>query len=722
MHRSPGGYSNISQATTAYSSLSAADADDLDQDILTLQLKPLHDAADNIIRNIAPLQFQTKALGDSLMALRQPGNKLSKLFALCEEEFSVHRKHFGGSEYIRPDVVEKALYRGTSLPTSPSRPRIDELIQKADLATLLILVVGVDRDNTIAWNAIRRLDKSFPSPFISSFLEPNEDGASGPLGIGESRLLDKTAQLGIAIRTQLTIMHFSKVAERGSFDPDEELLNIWSESTNLNTPNIIRGWEAASLGGKGYRLSENHLTMVESRINEIREFFAEDTQSVEHDDVVDLEQLSSYFPWHDFVVEVVDWIRLRNHEISRAIQGRGGVDKILRALEREIDDTNEPESQPSERTPAKKVATPIKSALKGSAKKSPAQREYVSRKAVEYAEANGDNRSWNDLYKRSWKDIAAFNRRVSGGRTTTAMGARPPVATAPELITDVDDWRPTNVDEEMEAVEAGPSTVPVRPNRLEQVEIQDELIKENRRSQAASTLGRPRFIDAQNNAERVEWSEATQPRSSALHQTSQTRRGKRPAQAIEEEEEVEATQDVGFEQDQRVIDESRRKQAPIAARRRPIGSPPAKKVRIAQSEDADYNPSPQLDSEEEERLATATSIPPSSTISYGAVKSMAKDFTRLKAPKVQTRTRWTQEEENYLLDAIVEHGCSWARIKDQDSGGVLGARDQVGLKDKARNMKFDFLKSGITLPDNFEKVPLKTSQKETLMELGIYNF
>lgn len=727
IHRSPGGYSNISQATTAYSSLSAAEADDLDAEVITLQLKPLHDAADNVITNIAPMQFKASTLADALMALRQPGNKLSKLFALSEEEFIVHRKHFGGSEYIRADVIENALYKGTSPPTSPSRPRIDELIQKADLATLLVLVVGVDRDNTIAWNAIRRLDKSFPSPFISSFLEPGEDGSSGPLAVGESKLLDKTVRLGIEIRTQLTIMHLSKAAGRGTFDPNEELSIIWSDSVNSDAPNTIRGWETAGLGGQGSGLSEEHQVMVETRINEIRDFFAEDTQSVEHDDIVDLEQLSTYFPWQDFVLEAVDWIRLRNHEISRAIQARGGVDKILRTLEKAIGGTNDPESQTFERTPVKKVATPMKSALKGSTKKSPVQREYVSSIGIRFPRTDSDHRSWSETYKSNWKDIADFNRRVSGGQTATAAtGSRAPAATAPELTTAIggeDDWHPANVYEEMEDVEAGPSTAPARPNRLQQVQLQDERIKENvRRSQTARTSGQPRFIDAQNNAERVEWSQATQQRSSALPQTSQTRRGKRRAQAIEEDEEVEATQDQGFERDERVIDERRRRKAPTAARRDPIQRSPAKRVRIAQSEDADYNPSPQLDSEEEERLATATAVPPSSAIDYSAIKAMAKDFTRLKAPKVQTRTRWTQVEESYLLDAIVEHGCSWARIKDQDKEGVLGGRDQVSLKDKARNMKFDFLKSGVALPENFENVPLKTTQKEKLMELGIDDF
>ena len=58
------------------------------------------------------------------------------------------------------------------------------------------------------------------------------------------------------------------------------------------------------------------------------------------------------------------------------------------------------------------------------------------------------------------------------------------------------------------------------------------------------------------------------------------------------------------------------------------------------------------------------------------------------------RNPWTAEEVEALTDYIENLDCSWAEIlrRDKDEAGILQARDQYALKDKARNMLFDWLK------------------------------
>ena len=720
IHRSPGGFSNISQATTAFSSLSAAEADDLDKEIVSLELKPLHDSAEDIIKHIAPMHLQLSNLWDTLMLLRQPGNKYSKLYALKEEAFSLHRKHFGSNEYIRPDIVEKTLYQPKSPAASPSRPRVDELIQKADLAILLTILVGLDRENTVAWNVICRLDRNFPLPFISSFYLSESDAPPVVLMVGSSKLLDESAALGISIRTQLTIMHFAKAAERGRFDPEEELLKIWFEPADSNSDEAtIRGWETNTLGGEGSRLSKKHERAVQTRLDDIREFFTQDAQSADSEDV-DLEQLSSFFPWQDFVVEALVWIRRRNHEISRAITGRGGVDEILRNLEKEIGETQDPESQTPERALASRSITP-RSALKSSAKKSPAQARYVSNEYVLSTEANDNYSTWNDSYRANWKDLAAYQRRVSG--------VQPAPATAPATVDE--GYGPIFVDEQVEDVPAGPS-VPENVDRLTQLQIQDRRNKQIlERSQPAATSERNPFVEEQTNEERVERSDSTQARSQALPRTSQPRspvlprtsqlsQGKRPAQVFDEDEDdddQQVTQDEGFEQDLREASNARRQAAPPTKRLRIEEPAPAPRASASTA----AAPRAQLDSDDE---ALFVSGAPSASYTYRAVNALAKDYARLAAPRTQARVRWTAAEEDALLAYIRAAGCSWARIKRLDAGGdrALDARDQVALKDKARNMKFDFLRAGVELPENFAAVALNASQKKRLMDMGIEDF
>lgn len=58
----------------------------------------------------------------------------------------------------------------------------------------------------------------------------------------------------------------------------------------------------------------------------------------------------------------------------------------------------------------------------------------------------------------------------------------------------------------------------------------------------------------------------------------------------------------------------------------------------------------------------------------------------------QTRTGWSDEETSLLCSLIEQHGTSWSLIKSKDVDGCLRNRNQVALKDKARNMKMVYLK------------------------------
>ena len=59
--------------------------------------------------------------------------------------------------------------------------------------------------------------------------------------------------------------------------------------------------------------------------------------------------------------------------------------------------------------------------------------------------------------------------------------------------------------------------------------------------------------------------------------------------------------------------------------------------------------------------------------------------------KPQMRRPWTENETNVLMNLIAKYGTSWAYIKKMDVSQSLEGRDQVALKDKARNIKVAFL-------------------------------
>ena len=77
---------------------------------------------------------------------------------------------------------------------------------------------------------------------------------------------------------------------------------------------------------------------------------------------------------------------------------------------------------------------------------------------------------------------------------------------------------------------------------------------------------------------------------------------------------------------------------------------------------------------------------------YAEVNQRSKESARRFAPpSTQQRVFWTDVECEQLIELIAEHGSNWATIALK--GSFHHNRGQVGLKDKARNMKVDFLRS-----------------------------
>jgi len=319
-----------------------------------------------------------------------------------------------------------------------------------------------------------------------------------------------------------------------------------------------------------------------------------------------------------------------------------------------------------------------------------------------------------------WPAVAEFNRRVSGAKT---IGKQKPASNAPQFAAHAgedDDWRPLNVDQDMDDVEPSFSTTdPTVSERLEQVRDHLKRNKENlRRTQVPRQSSAPRsFVDPQANAQGVQWSQGTQLGGTSAPRASQIGHGKRPAPAIDEDV-GQVSEDEGFEQDQRTVDVQRkRKEAPTSSHRSVIVASPKRSRLQAIPQIAEELP----DSEEEDELDTSIATTQVRSSNYREVNQMSKNVSRLNPPKPQNRTKWSPAEDDRLISLIEEVGCSWARIKklDADSGNILELRDQVALKDKARNMKYDFLKAGVLLPENFEGVTLSSWQKEKLRELGI---
>ena len=183
------------------------------------------------------------------------------------------------------------------------------------------------------------------------------------------------------------------------------------------------------------------------------------------------------------------------------------------------------------------------------------------------------------------------------------------------------------------------------------------------------------FLNHQVGAKRVNFDDPSQPSSSAA------RRDRLPPSP---------SQDDGFQTQEdiprrnRDVPQSRKRRRDADSERGSQTRRPLQPVRLAtaprRSED-------HLDQEEEDIRETQE---------YPIVSQMAREVTRSQQVKSGRRQRhpWTEREVRYLKRYIEEHGCSWALIlrNDKDGRNVLQNRDQYALKDKARNMRFEYEK------------------------------
>lgn len=92
----------------------------------------------------------------------------------------------------------------------------------------------------------------------------------------------------------------------------------------------------------------------------------------------------------------------------------------------------------------------------------------------------------------------------------------------------------------------------------------------------------------------------------------------------------------------------------------------------------------------------------------------------------QIRVGWSDSEIRRLMELMAEFAaagvhCNWSGMRKSDADmdePLLQDRDQVALKDKARNMKFDFLAALAPLPAGFEHVTLKKTDIQKLQARG----
>ncbi|KAI9757374.1 MAG: hypothetical protein M4579_003488 [Chaenotheca gracillima] len=780
--RLSGASSNISGTTAVTADLNEkpwhfSDID-CDLDDVTQALPELSLAADKLI-NFLCSGLSSSDVVAAAKQLHESGSKSSKQFKRLHGHFGHFRQQCGKQDYIDWPELVKPMYSVRSLLEVPSRnSRPDIILQKANLATFASLIVAPSCHSENIYRTLQIVDQKFPALFASGF--SNED-LNASLS-GTSNLLDETLALALEIRTQMVISCYfaepgnnvEEILKRFFLDHEKPPSSRRASFAQLLDHDHLKGWPLETLDDGRLELPSSFTEKIVKRARQILSFVQKDVSAdrTTTRTTFDIDGLEKSFPWLEFLAKLIDWTQLRFGEINNQIDSRGGVETIKGLLEKDIEVNWSESREKEDKNPIPRTMPNIapedlqklfgtRQAASRLRQRESARRESLRRESAHFSPAQDPQASGSPRHSHftgseltlkppaQGKAPASKARRieVDVARSTSAAADVPK---AQQEAPAEDEWRPQNLeDEERDGAEdPHQSTVDAITKPIMSVEEvvqryhrqQREKNKENvhKGQNGRKAPQRKRFFnETQDDRERVEpiSEHEDEPPTRRQGPAQESRKRPRAEDADAADDSPDSSGDENFQNDRRAIDPDRRQAAPVNPRRVVFGAGLSLEERNSGS--AIETPSANLvDSRDDLQHKEASTLnndnsemsPPVSAdpnviprLNYAHINRLAKRRVAMHAPRrTQTRRPWSEESCLRLIEIIEndEFHTSWSKIEALEDP-LLEGRTQVQLKDKARNLKLDFLKAGSPLPHNFEPVTLKQSDRQKLKDMDI---
>ncbi|KAL8807421.1 MAG: hypothetical protein Q9182_000760 [Xanthomendoza sp. 2 TL-2023] len=677
--------------------LSSASADDM---IDTLE--ELSNASDKILGLLVPQDWPKHSIQDIKTRCSNTKTRESKQLERHDLNFRLYRDVYGDARFID---VPRAIQTALDLPKNESLPRgqwrMDPVLYKANLTALVKAVMVQDSDGI--GKLFDDLDQDFPRPFLQRFVPK----ASVKEAADGSALLMGTFTLALEIRTRAFIESAKRLVNLPRFDPDSVLDQLFYQDGNALAGSNVIGMRSEDLAK-----SPELRNLIIARLDRLRQTFSQTEAPY-----VDLHSLEIDFPQNQLLIHLSRWSQLRLQEISSQLGHLKGASGIADALQKFLHGLGRGSVESD-------VDQDQQSYVPNSAVAPMSLQIYELKQHAASRRASGEKQ----LLVQNPRTAISSLPRSSPTRVTAMPTKNVPLYAAPASesarvpnkvlspLRGSSEWQQPPLDDEeglflddvlSPRLDDVPS--PRLVERIVQTAERDnaESNKENpatrqgvQRSLASRSIPRRealtrkgKFIDAQPGAERVAW-ESQDPQSS-LPSTSR-QEAVQHTQDQDSESQSEPSEDEGFQQDKRQVTRTKKRNAaPRDDGANPLGSSPAKRARHVQ----ERPPPAEADTlgSTLERHDNLNEPPrPSQIEVYREVNSSAKHRVASQPKKPQTRTPWSEEETSRLQELIEEYGISWKLLKELDAEHARGAelkdRDQVALKDKARNMKMDYLK------------------------------
>lgn len=324
--KSPGAVSAIS-GTTARTSHSAQELAYLDPEIMLDALPDLLGVANKILNLLVPQNTLPAHIIGNAKTLQDPASRASKNLQRLQDIFQLQKDLYGSEQYINLTITLRALLKARHFNEVGSGSwRPDAVLQMANLTTLAMTVLPARRQDPTAQNALEKLGREFPKPFLFA-TEAIQTGSVASMG--NSSMSESTFDMALEVRTQVFIMLVSRHMDQPNFDPDTVLNQVFFESESA-----VQGCDTPGL--RSEELSKQQVEVIKQRVRKIRHMFPEDSQALRSHRFVDLERLSATFSWPEFIIQIASWCRMRQDEIEGQMEYQGGFENIVQALGDEI--------------------------------------------------------------------------------------------------------------------------------------------------------------------------------------------------------------------------------------------------------------------------------------------------------------------------------------------------------------------------------------------------
>ncbi|KAF1842056.1 uncharacterized protein K460DRAFT_380017 [Cucurbitaria berberidis CBS 394.84] len=721
---SPGAASEMS-GTTAISSFSMVEAEFLEPKYILKHLRKLCESADEFLEHLAPDNGTMHYDMHNIHEIQKPDSDFTEEYRDFDLELDVHLKHFKDEErnYIHFRAVHRALF-GVSQDVAAEQTGLDLILHLTNLLVFAKNMIHSDRNAKEMWDALRQLDNSFPSQFVHSLVL----GIS-PTAAGESALREETFDLALDLRTQLFILVLERSIDARTFNPDAVISEVFyrSDSSQATDGSVIRGWNVPALGGDDSALPQEFENSVVQRLNEIRKFFVVDGESRKRGQVVNLEGLSKDFPWELTILRLLGWVRLRHRELYAAIDELGGPTAIVQNVKQAIEEPQPVTRQV--RAPSGARDTPRKKRASLGRERRRSSRKFDPNAPV-------DLRTIDALKARERDSGVHFelgSTQEGQQEQSIQEEVEEPLKESATVENQEDDYQPVfgeedqieEVEEQVEEPEAsGPPTSSAA--MLRAMKATSKPQKENRPGA---------LFERQATARRVEFGNGFDE-SQPTPGPSNKAKGKQPAQVSPKKRPRQDDDDVDSEDDAFETEErgarvqERRQKAPLAKKVRidlssSGGAPTSHQPPPRHDVNDDYAPK-RLEQDESESEAEAPSMAIDAPPKYSAQRRLALENTRLRAmeesrvalaQKAQrARTRWTEGEEEALIKYMAMYPSRYATILEVDKHArLLEGRTQVDLKDKARTMAYNMIRSGTGLRPGFQNIIKPTTKYGKLL-------